>query len=190
MATRFVASGANAKELQELGGAEFAFVGRANVGKSSLVGALIGAPKLVRTSRTPGRTQMLNLFESRTDFALVDLPGYGYAKLSKKHRASLKKMIFEFIVQRPCLTAVVQIVDARREKVSEDDLELTDWVLSNECPLVTVITKIDLIPKTKRLPQVKKIEESLGIPRGSAVLCSSKTGEGRKILYSRLLEMC
>ena len=75
MATRFVASGANAKELQELGGAEFAFVGRSNVGKSSLVGALIGAPKLVRTSRTPGRTQMLNLFESPTDFALVDLPG-------------------------------------------------------------------------------------------------------------------
>jgi len=190
MAVRYVSSGTNAGNLEVLDKAEFAFVGRSNVGKSSLVGKLIGAPRLVRTSRTPGRTQMLNLFEAGRDFALVDLPGYGYAKLSKKHRASLKKMIFEFVVQRETLTAIVQIVDVRREKVSPDDLELTQWILENDRPLITVITKVDLVAKNKRLTQITKIEKCLGIPAGSAILCSSKTGEGTKILRSRLMALC
>ena len=188
MPTRFVASGSNARNLQVIEGPEFAFVGRSNVGKSSLVGKLIGAPKLLRTSRTPGRTQMLNLFEAGNDFRVVDLPGYGYAKLSKKHRASLQKMIFDFLVERTNLSAVVQLVDIRRTKVSEDDLRLAQQVLDNDIPLIVVITKIDLVPKTKRLHHVSQIEKGLGIPGRSAILCSAKTGAGRKELYGRLAE--
>ncbi len=187
MPTRFVAAGSNARNLKVLDGPEFAFVGRSNVGKSSLVGRLIGAPKLVRTSRTPGRTQLLNLFQSGNDFGIVDLPGYGYAKLSKKHRASLQKMIFEFITERESLSAVVQLVDIRRTKVSDDDKRLTSWVLENEVPLIVVITKADLVPKTKRIHHIRLIEESLGIPRASALVCSAKTGDGRKELYGRLV---
>jgi len=188
MPTRFVASGSNALNLQVIEGPEFAFVGRSNVGKSSLVGKLIGAPKLLRTSRTPGRTQMLNLFEAGNDFRIVDLPGYGYAKLSKKHRASLQKMIFDFIADRTNLTAVVQLVDIRRTKVSEDDLRLARRVLEEGIPLIVVITKIDLVPKTKRFHHVNQIEKSLGIPSRSAILCSAKSGDGRKQLYGRLVE--
>ena len=188
MPTRFVASGSNAQNLKVIEGPEFAFVGRSNVGKSSLVGKLIGAPKLLRTSRTPGRTQMLNLFESKNDFRIVDLPGYGYAKLSKKHRASLQKMIADFIVDRTSLSAVVQLVDIRRTKVNEDDLRLAQQVLDNEIPLIVVITKIDLVPKTKRFHHVNQIEKALGIPSRSAILCSAKTGDGRKELYGRLQE--
>ena len=151
MPTRFVAAGSNARNLKVLEGLEFAFVGRSNVGKSSLVGRLIGAPKLVRTSRTPGRTQLLNLFQAGNDFGIVDLPGYGYAKLSKKHRASLQKMIFDFIGERENLSAVVQLVDIRRTKVSDDDKKLASWVLEKKVPLIVVITKVDLVPKNKRI---------------------------------------
>ena len=189
MPTRFIASGSSAKNLRILDGPEFAFVGRSNVGKSSLVGSLLGAPKLVRTSRTPGRTQMLNLFEAGNDFRVVDLPGYGYAKLSKKHRASLKKMIYDFVVERTNLTAVVQLVDIRRSQVNEEDLQLARWVAAHEVPLVMVMTKVDLVPKTKRLHQARQVEEGLGLPKNTAILCSSKTGEGRKALYRKLMEM-
>lgn len=190
MGARFIASSPVFAKLPVLGLPEVAFAGRSNVGKSSLIGRLIGQPSLVRTSRTPGRTQMLNLFEVDERWAFVDLPGYGYAKLSKKMRQDMEIMIADYLARRETLRAVVLVLDARRTKVSDDDLSAVDWVTQHNRELLPVITKCDLIPKNKRLNHVRQIEKQLQIPQGEAVVCSAKSGEGKKALYGRLLQAC
>jgi GTP-binding protein len=190
MAAKFIASAPTFSKLPELGLPEIGFAGRSNVGKSSLIGRLIGQASLVRTSRTPGRTQMLNLFEVDKSWAFVDLPGYGYAKLSKTQRKELQIMIADYLARRETLRAIVLVLDARRTKVSEDDIAAVDWVTHHGRILVPAITKCDLVPKNKRLNNVRQIEKQLEMPAGSAIVCSAKSGEGKRQLYSRLTEVC
>ena len=190
MAPRFIASAPSFSKLPELDLPEIAFAGRSNVGKSSLIGRLIGQASLVRTSRTPGRTQMLNLFQVDNNWAFVDLPGYGYAKLSKTQRKDLQIMIADYLARRETLRAVVLVLDVRRTKVSDDDISAADWVAHHGKILVPAITKCDLVPKNKRLNNVRQIEKQLGLGVGEAVVCSSKSGEGKRALYSRLIEVC
>jgi GTP-binding protein len=190
MAPRFIASSPNFSKLPVLDLPEIAFAGRSNVGKSSLIGRLIGQASLVRTSRTPGRTQMLNLFQVDNRWAFVDLPGYGYAKLSKTQRKELQIMIADYLARRDTLRAVVLVLDARRTKVSDDDLTAVDWVAHHNRLLVPAITKSDLVPKNKRLNNVRQIEKQLQVQPGTAVVCSAKSGEGKRALYSRLIEVC
>lgn len=190
MAPKFIASAPSFSKLPELDLPEIAFAGRSNVGKSSLIGRLIGQASLVRTSRTPGRTQMLNLFQVDNNWAFVDLPGYGYAKLSKTQRKDLQIMIADYLARRETLRAVVLVLDARRTKVSDDDISAADWVAHHGKILVPAITKCDLVPKNKRLNNVRQIEKQFGLGAGEAVVCSSKSGEGKRALYSRLIEVC
>jgi GTP-binding protein len=190
MAPRFIASSPNFAQLPELDLPEVAFAGRSNVGKSSLIGRLIGQASLVKTSRTPGRTQMLNLFQVDNHWAFVDMPGYGYAKLSKTQRKELQIMIADYLARRETLRAVVLVLDARRTKVSDDDLAAVDWVTHHNRLLVPAITKSDLVAKNKRLNHVRQIEKQLQVKAGAAVVCSAKSGEGKRALYSRLIEVC
>jgi len=189
MASRFVSSAQRHNQLPLLGMPEVAFIGRSNVGKSSLVGCLLKQPKLVRTSRTPGRTRLLNLFVLDEKLAIVDLPGYGYAKVSKTAHAELDKMVQGYLTSREHLHGVVQVVDARRAPVSAYDQFVASWIVEQDRPLLIAVTKIDLVPKNRRLNQLRAIEKQLGLPAGSALPCSSKTGEGRKELVARLLEL-
>jgi GTP-binding protein len=189
MAARFVTSAPDVQSLPDLGLPEAAFAGRSNVGKSSLLGAVLGQRSLVRTSRTPGRTQHLNLFVLDDRLALVDLPGYGYAKLSKRDRARLATMLDGYLAHRRDLLGVVQLLDARRDRVTGEDRTLTESVLRHHRGLLVAITKIDLVAKNKRLHFVRRIEKDLGIPAGQALLCSARTGEGKKELVTRLLEL-
>jgi GTP-binding protein len=188
MQPRFVASANRADGLPDLGLVEIAFAGRSNVGKSSLLGALMRQPDLVRTSRTPGRTQALNLFAAG-ELALVDLPGYGYAKLSKSERAGLDKLLRSYLLERETLAGVVLLVDARREEVSDLDRKFVRMVI--ECPrrLLVVINKADLVPKPRRRHVTILIEDGLDIPRGSSLLCSATTGEGLRELDAALHEL-
>ena len=189
MKARFVTSAPRHDRLPAHGLPEVAFIGRSNVGKSTLLAAVLGQPKLVRTSRTPGRTQLLNLFEIDGRLALVDLPGYGYAKLSKGQRAQLDTMVQGYLRERGHLRGVVQVVDARREPVSELDAFVARWVLEQGRPLLIALTKIDLIPKNRRLQRAKVVEKQLGVPPGAAVVCSGKSGEGCDVLAKRLWEL-
>ncbi|MEE8408283.1 MAG: ribosome biogenesis GTP-binding protein YihA/YsxC [Myxococcota bacterium] len=189
MSARFVASAPTPEGLPTTGLPEAAFIGRSNVGKSSLLGRIIKQPKLVRTSRTPGRTQLLNLFVFEERLALVDLPGYGYAKLSKTKRQALGRLIHAYITEREGLLGVVQIFDARRDKVTDEDRQLTELVLQSERRLLVALTKIDLVPKNRRLHCVRRIEQDLGIPPGFAVACSAKSGQGRAEIVTRLMEL-
>jgi GTP-binding protein len=168
---------------------EVAFAGRSNVGKSSLVGTLMGQPKLVRTSRTPGRTQLLNLFVHRDLLAIVDLPGYGYAKLSHTDRRRLSLMMREYVAARTCLRGVVVVLDARRETPSELDLEMVSWAMQANRQVLLAVTKCDLVPKTRRLHQTRLLEKAMGVPQGCALMCSSKSQEGLKELHRRLMEL-
>ncbi len=186
---RFVASATSPAGLPAHGLVEVAFAGRSNVGKSSLLGAVLGKPKLVRTSRTPGHTQSLNLFVIDSALALVDLPGYGFASVAKQRRAELERMLRAYLRERPALAGVVMLVDARREEVSELDRAFASWVIEGGTRLLPVITKADLVPKNRRGHVTKVIEEGLGVPRGSALLCSAHTGEGVKELVSALFQL-
>jgi GTP-binding protein len=187
--SRFVASATSPKELPDLGVVEIAFAGRSNVGKSSLLGAVLGQPRLVRTSRTPGRTQALNLFTCGERLALVDLPGYGYAKLAKTQRHALEQMLRLYLRDRVPLRGVVLLVDARRDEVSELDRTFVEWVLAGSRQLLVVITKSDLVPKTRRHHSQSVIETGLGIPHGCALLCSAHTGEGVQELQRVLWQL-
>ena len=149
----------------------------------------MGHAKLVRTSRTPGRTQLLNLFVVNDEWALVDLPGYGYAKLSKVERSRMDRMAHTYLAERVGLRGVVLILDARRESVTENDLRMARWVMDHHRPLLLAITKADLVPKTRRLHQTRAIEKAMGVPTGCALMCSSKTAEGRDELRDRLYEL-
>lgn len=168
---------------------EIALVGRSNVGKSSLLGLLLGAPTLVRTSRTPGRTQLLNLFTLGEDMAFMDLPGYGYAKLSHQERDRMARIIHGYIVAREPLKGVLLLLDARRDDVSDNDRQMAAFMLKHNRPVLLVCTKADLVPKNRRLAQQRRLEKSFGVPAGWSVMCSSKTKEGVKELWQRIDEL-
>jgi GTP-binding protein len=186
---RFVASAPRVDILPRIGLPEIGFAGRSNVGKSSLIGGLLGQPKLVRTSRTPGRTQTLNLFVFEERMAVVDLPGYGYAKLSKAQRAEMEQMVQEYLRRRDELRGAVLVMDARRDPVSPYDAFVASWLLEIGRPVLIAITKSDLVPKNRRVGRARTIEKQLKLPAGCAVVCSSHTGEGRDELLKRLDEI-
>lgn len=183
---QFVAAARTLGQLPAPAFAEVAFAGRSNVGKSSLINALVQRKKLVRTSSTPGATRGLNLFRIRfRDEAvldLVDLPGYGYAQRSKAERAAWGPLLEGFLSDRPGLHAVVLIVDVRRG-VEDDDLQLLEFLAHIGRRAVLVATKIDKLPASKRKPAVAAVGKPHGL---RAIGFSAETGEGREQLWKLL----
>jgi len=158
---------------------EIAFVGRSNVGKSSMINALTGRKKLVRVSNTPGRTRTLNFFDVDVErdgkphlVRFCDLPGYGFAKVSKSERAEWQSMITTYLEKRRDLKVVVSIIDAEVGP-TPDDFQTLDY-LQNYRRILVVATKIDRMPKAKRKPRLAALAEQLSLPR-EAVLSFSAT---------------
>lgn len=176
---------------------ELAFVGRSNVGKSSMLNTLCQRRGLARVSNTPGRTRALQFFELRLRRSpaaasevvrFADLPGYGYAKVSKAERAGWAGMIEGYLKKRERLDAVVAIVDARHPP-SAEDREVLGFLASCGRPVVLAATKIDKLPKAKRRPAVQALERELGVEAGSAIVFSSVDGTGYEELWARLLDL-
>lgn len=165
---------------------EIAFIGRSNVGKSSALGVLLRKPDLVRVSKTPGRTQLLNLFRFEGSTAFVDLPGYGYAKLSKSQKDRLSVMVRDYLAEREGLSGVVLLMDARRDGPSDDDRRVADWILEHDRPLLLVLTKIDQVPKNRRLHHTRRYERAFEVEPGVAIPFSAATGEGREALLRQI----
>ena len=168
---------------------EVAFAGRSNVGKSSLLNALVNRKNLARTSSTPGRTQAINFFRVNDRFTFVDLPGYGYARVWREVKKSWRGMVETYLRNRPNLKAVVVIVDIRRD-LEEDDTSFMEWLEQEGKEVIPVLTKVDKLTRKERDSQVREMERELsGIVSQKPILFSAKTREGRKEIWDRLLSL-
>lgn len=177
-------SGFPAPELPEI-----AFAGRSNVGKSSLINTLVGVRGLARTSRTPGRTRLLNWFrvyppQRKEPIAFVDLPGYGYAKVARSMRDAWRPLIEAYLADREALRAVVVIVDPRRG-AQEEERELVSWLSEAEVPAIVALTKVDKLAKSKRKPAGLDVKRALGLRR-QPVLFSALSQEGVSDLWREI----
>lgn len=181
----FVKSVFNTSQLPEPQYAEIAFAGRSNVGKSSLINKLLNRRALVKVSSVPGKTQSLNFFLLGQGLYLVDLPGYGFAKVPKRIKNDWKGLISAYILNRQTLICVVVIIDIRHE-VKSQDLELVTLLKNEHIPLLLVYTKQDKLTANKRLHHAAVLDAGFGISREERVLFSAKTGEGREELISKI----
>lgn len=163
---------------------EFLLVGRSNVGKSSFVNAIIGRKNYARTSSKPGKTQTLNFYEINEKFFFVDVPGYGYAAVSKKIQEKFGKMIEEYLANREQLEMVFMMIDFRH-KPSENDVLMYNFLKYYNVPTTVVATKVDKVSKNKHSKQIKVIEEALNIDKNDKlVLFSSITKLGKVMVHS------
>ena len=168
---------------------EVAFAGRSNVGKSSLLNVLVNRKNLARTSSTPGRTQALNFFLVDDRFYFVDLPGYGYARVSLAVKESWRSMVEIYLKSRPNLKAVVVIIDVRRE-LGEEDAALIEWLERRGKDVILVFTKADKMTRKEREERVRRLgREFSGKASSRPILFSAKTREGREEIWSRLLSL-
>ena len=164
---------------------EIAFAGRSNVGKSSLINKLLNRRHLVKTSSTPGRTQLINFFSINEDFAFVDLPGYGYAKVPQHIRKKWGPMVETYLSSRKTLKGVVLVLDIRRTP-RQEELDLINWLDYYGLSSVLVLTKIDKLSKTKQKKQQKVVAESLNLEDSELILFSAKTGFGKEVLWKAI----
>jgi len=159
---------------------EIALAGRSNVGKSSFINTLIDRKKLARTSSKPGRTQTLNFYLIENKFHFVDLPGYGYAKVSKQERAKWGEMIDEYFANRKQLQAVVSLIDMRHDP-TEGDIQMYDFLKYYNFPVILVATKADKLAKNKKNQQISRIKELLDFDDDdSFIVFSTVTKEGKE----------
>jgi GTP-binding protein len=167
---------------------EVAFAGRSNVGKSSLINALVNRKSLAKTSGTPGKTRLINFFLVNNRLSFVDLPGYGFAKVSQSVKKNWGPMIETYLRDRKNLRLVVVILDIRRDP-SEDDLSLVRWLSHYDRPVLFILTKADKLSKNQAIVRVRKIRAFLGDESGAdMVLFSAKTGIGKDVIWQKLLE--
>ena len=160
---------------------EYAFIGRSNVGKSSLINMLCQRKNLARVSNTPGKTQLLNYFDFNQQWYLVDLPGYGYAKVSKKQRAKFEKMIERFLSMREALQCTFVLLDSRHS-LQKIDQEFINWMGANSIPFVIVFTKTDKLKDEELETNINEINQTL-LTQWSELptqfISSAKTKKGR-----------
>jgi GTP-binding protein len=167
---------------------EIAFAGRSNVGKSSLINRLLRRKKAARVSNTPGRTREINFFEVNGKFILADLPGYGYARVSKERKAAWRPLIESYLRGSPALRGVVQLLDARRVP-SDDDLQMLDFLAQVGTPTIVVATKIDKLPRAERVARVEALAREAGIDLEQVIPFSAVDGDGRDELAEAIAEL-
>ncbi|MCG3089278.1 ribosome biogenesis GTP-binding protein YihA/YsxC [Sporosarcina cyprini] len=173
-----IMSAVKPEQYPDNGYPEFALAGRSNVGKSSFINKMIGRKSLARTSSKPGKTQTLNFYKIEEQLFFVDVPGYGYAKVSKTEREAWGKMIERYLTGREQLRAVIQIVDLRHAP-SEDDRLMYDFIVHYNLPAIIIATKADKIPKGKWMKHKKVIKDSLNLrPEDPLIVFSSEKGIG------------
>lgn len=186
--TRFVTSAADPQQFPPPGAPEIAFVGRSNVGKSSLINSLVGSKKIAKTSNTPGRTQTINFFQVRRpgkpnpDFVFADLPGYGFARVPKEIVAQWQGFINPYLEHRESLVLCVVLVDVNIPP-QELDLQLIDWLRHMGRNFLLVATKADRVSGNQLRSSIQKLSEQLGVSPDQIVPFSAKTQIGHQDLW-------
>ncbi|MFL5613718.1 MAG: ribosome biogenesis GTP-binding protein YihA/YsxC [Gemmatimonadaceae bacterium] len=167
---------------------EVAFAGRSNVGKSSLLNRLVRRKKIARVSNTPGRTREVNFFLVNNQFVLVDLPGYGYARISKERRAEWRPLIEGYLESSSPLRGIVQLLDVRHEP-TDDDRQMLDFLASVGVPTLFALTKIDKLTRAERGTRIAALTEQLGTSEDQVIPFSAVTGEGRDELAEAVVAL-
>ena len=163
---------------------EVAFAGKSNVGKSSLINALMNRKSLARTSAQPGKTQTINFYNINDAMYLVDLPGYGYAKVSESEKEKWGKMIEKYLHQSKVLKAVFLLIDIRHDP-SANDKQMYDWILSNGFHPIVIATKADKINRSQLQKQIKAVRQGLAVDKDTIVIpFSAQTKQGRDEIYA------
>lgn len=182
--SEFYCSAKFPKDYPNTGKPEFAMAGRSNVGKSSFINKFLNRKNLARVSKTQGKTALINFFSvNNGEFYLVDLPGYGYATVSKQEQQSWGKMINTYLAQRKELKTVFLLLDIRH-KPTKDDMMMLDYILENQFEPVIILTKADKLAKTKIAPEVEKFKEMLGLENVFAF--SSTSGFGKDAIMEKI----
>jgi GTP-binding protein len=167
---------------------EIAFAGRSNVGKSSLLNSLMRRKSFARVSRTPGRTREINFFRINNEFVLVDLPGYGYARISKEKKAEWRPMIDSYMRRTTQLRGIVLLLDIRREP-SDDDRAMLDFLADIEVPTIVALTKTDKLSKSAAKTRAAEISRALGLDAEQVIPFSAHSGEGRTELLEAITQL-
>lgn len=184
---KYLASAVKKEQYPEERRKEIVFIGRSNVGKSSLINSLTRVRNLARVSSQPGKTQTINFYdigakiegvEERQDFYLVDLPGYGYAKTGAERRKIWSKFINEYLLNSEDLQFVCQLIDVRHEPM-KSDVEMFNWLVENNIPVLIIATKCDKIGKNAVNSSISRIKKALGVPELDVLPYSSLKNEGR-----------
>lgn len=160
LSAKFLISAEKLSQCPDYNLSEFPLLGRSNVGKSSFINALANNNKIAKTSNTPGKTRLINFFNFSEKFIIADLPGYGYAKVSKEAQDKWQKYLEEYLINRPQIKSLIQFIDARHD-IQKNDFQMREWVLAYNLPVFTVVTKIDHIPKSKVQGVLNKIKKDL-----------------------------
>jgi GTP-binding protein len=182
VSAEFIKSATKPSEYPKGGLPELAIAGKSNVGKSSLINALVNRKNLAKTSSTPGRTQMINFFQINGKLSLADLPGYGYAKVSLQVRQTWKPMVESYLQTREDIRLVILIIDARRG-ASTEDLNLLDWLDYHRIPSLIVLTKTDKLSQIERAKQKKILSENPLLSSRPFLFFSAISGEGKAELW-------
>lgn len=176
-------------KLPETKRPEVAFAGKSNVGKSSLINALMNSKALARTSSQPGKTQTINFYNINEAMYLVDLPGYGYAKVSPSEKAKWGKMIEKYLHTSKDLKAVFLLVDIRHEP-SANDKQMYDWILHNGYEPIIIATKLDKLKRSQVQKSIKAVREGLKLPKeGILIPFSAETKQGREEIWNLMDEL-
>jgi len=181
----FIKSAVKPDQYPPEGPPEIAFAGRSNVGKSSLINTLVNRKRLVKTSSTPGRTQLLNFFDINGRAVFVDLPGYGWAKVPVRIKKQWGPMVEKFLSTRKTLKGVLLILDIRRRPGNEE-IDLINWLLENAIPVILVLTKADKLAKNRRINQIHAIAGELGVSTENLICFSAKTRQGLNQVWAAI----
>jgi len=182
---KFITSMAQYGAFPDRGLPQIAVVGRSNVGKSTMINTLCGQKNLAKTSGTPGKTRLINVFLLNDAFHLIDLPGYGYAKVSKQEILRWGDMMQQYFAQADTLRAVIHLTDIRHDP-TRDDQDMAQFLRDSSIPFISVVTKADKISRAQRQARLFATGMKLAVQPFDLIAFSSVTGEGRDKLLERL----
>ena len=186
LSAEFIVSAEKLSQCPDFNLPEFPLLGRSNVGKSSFINALANNKKLAKTSNTPGKTRLINFFNFSENFIVADLPGYGYAKVSREAQNRWQKNLEEYLLKREQIKSLIQFVDARHD-VQKNDIQMREWVEAYNLPIFTVVTKADCVPRGKHQKVLQDVKKQFG---GEVLLFSASDRWYTEGILEYLVKLC